>query len=65
VETGCFIVSEDAETQQLIFDILHAELQRRTSACIFWFKMNFASSRFSFTFRYWRSYWSPTAATAE
>ena len=35
------------------------------SECIFNFKMTFTSSRFSFTFRYWRSFWSPQAAAAE
>ena len=34
-------------------------------ACIVYLKMTFASSRFGFTFRYWRSYWGPGAASAE
>jgi hypothetical protein len=42
-----------------------AELRGVVEACIFQFKMTFASSRFSFTYRYWRSFWSPEAASAE
>ncbi len=34
-------------------------------ACIFAFKMSFASGRFVFTFRYWRSFGSVGAASAE
>jgi hypothetical protein len=40
-------------------------LRGMARACIFAFKMSFASGRFVFTFRYWRSFGSVGAASAE